>query len=396
MERILFISDSFPFPINNGGRVRTANIIMQLSKEYEIDLVSFARDQVYDEDIKKAESYCASVFYSYGYHLSKRQKLMNVFSKTSNNCFKIFCDEIENQISLLLSKNQYKYVWLERIYSFVYFEKKEYILPKLVINTHDVDREAKYRFLGQIRNPFKKAFYYLEYLKIIELEKKAFDSAQLIMTVSNRDKKVYSKFYPNIEEKLCIINNGIDLNNAKITPVVKRLDKNFLFVGSLGYVPNLEGIKWFVANVWPKIYQVDPEMKLTIVGSGTVSEADMKALSVPGIDYLGYVEDIYSVYRKYTGLIVPIFSGSGTRIKILEAFALKIPVISTTLGCEGLNVVNRKELVIADSPNEMCDAVFAVATKKELCNDLSEEGYKFVEIEYNWDIIGKSLRKLLN
>jgi glycosyltransferase involved in cell wall biosynthesis len=166
-----------------------------------------------------------------------------------------------------------------------------------------------------------------------------------------------------------------------------------VFVGSMDYHANIDAALYFAKEAWPGIRMRRPDISLLIVGSRPVPE--ITALGKQdGITVTGTVEDVRPYYHGALASIVPLRVGGGTRLKVLEAMAAGTPVISTKLGAEGLSVTDGKELLIADSPAAMVDAVASLQDESTLWGNLVANARKLVREQYDWSVIGDKLVRL--
>ena len=173
-----------------------------------------------------------------------------------------------------------------------------------------------------------------------------------------------------------------------------RDPRSILFVGSLDYLPNEDAVAFFARSILPLIRQADDRMTFRIVGVGQ-SESIVAVRSLPGVNLIGAVPDLAPEYASAGMLVVPLRAGSGTRIKILEAFQHRTPVVSTTKGAEGLAVINGEHLLIADTPEEFAAACLRLSTDEALCRRLTEKARAWVVQHHSIDtvrrILGESL-----
>jgi glycosyltransferase involved in cell wall biosynthesis len=165
------------------------------------------------------------------------------------------------------------------------------------------------------------------------------------------------------------------------------------FIGTLGYGPNYEGLVWFRDRVWPHIRRRQPAMELRIVGSPPPPRYHVEA---PGFTHVGYVPDPADEMSTWSAMVVPILYGGGTRIKILEAFSKRCPVVSTPLGARGIRATDQKDIRLADDPRRFIDACLDLAAHPEEAARLAEAGYALFEENYTWDKIGAAVRKIID
>lgn len=193
-----------------------------------------------------------------------------------------------------------------------------------------------------------------------------------------------------------VIPNGVELDPCIEFSVHKQQPDQLLFCGSLDYEPNQEGLLWFCRNVFPLLKQQQPSITLMVVGKGHPGDILLKALEQPGIVYYGMVESVAEFYKKASVAIVPLFTGSGTRLKVLEAMGKKVPVVSTSKGAEGISYTNTRDICIADNETDFVNAILGLLRDREQAVSISREGFKLVEQQYDWNIIGTELKAFLD
>jgi len=192
------------------------------------------------------------------------------------------------------------------------------------------------------------------------------------------------------------IPNGVD---TEVLPFdenpTKAFSKEIIFCGSLAYSPNVDGIHWFYKRVWPLINEADSDISLTIIGRGGNPETFSMLSSDPRVKFVGEVSEVQPYYQKAGVAIVPLRVGSGTRLKILEAMSLGNPVVSTTIGAEGLKVVNGEHIFIADDPADFTKAIIHLLSDSHAFNQTRTSARKLVETKYDWGFIGRMMNDAL-
>lgn len=188
-----------------------------------------------------------------------------------------------------------------------------------------------------------------------------------------------------------VIPNGVGLPETarKFDPASTPDD--ILFCGSLDYFPNQEGLTWFCKEVFPLILQKRPEVRLLVVGKGEPNAELSDLLKGTGIVNYGMVDRVDVFYRKASLAVVPLLSGSGTRLKLLEAMGQQVAVVSTTIGAEGIDYTDKENILIADDNRQFADAVLRLLADKKMSGDLSEKAFSFVKERYDWNRIGEKM-----
>ncbi len=193
------------------------------------------------------------------------------------------------------------------------------------------------------------------------------------------------------------IPNGVDADSKPFDEnPTKHSQKEILFCGSLDYYPNEEGLIWFYNQVFPLIKKAIPEVVLTLVGASAKKERHQKLLDDPSVHVEGKVTDLQPFYYRAGVCIAPLLSGSGTRLKILEAMSFGSPVVSTSIGSEGLNVIAGKHLLVADEPIAFAEKVITLLQINDLFEKVRLNARELVYSDYAWVKIGQDLNNVID
>jgi len=187
------------------------------------------------------------------------------------------------------------------------------------------------------------------------------------------------------ESHVFVVPNGVDIAYFSFAERKQYAQPHILFLGSLFHSPNRIGLKAFLTGSWPKIRNMLPGVRLDVVGEG--ASEDLLSFASESVIFHGFIEDIRAVFADSSLLVVPIWTGSGTRLKVLEAFASGLPVVSTHLGCEGLNAKPDEHFLVAESPGEFADTIEALILKPDLGRKLASRARSLVEKLYDWDVV---------
>jgi glycosyltransferase involved in cell wall biosynthesis len=251
---------------------------------------------------------------------------------------------------------------------------------KIVLETHDMNTELyKRRFLLE-KNPFKKLKLFLTWMPLRTWEARMAARFDLVVTVSEKDKIRFLSRKKGL--KILVVPNGVDTDTNRPAPRSGR-DEEILFVGAMDYAPNVDAVLYMYKEIFPRIRQKRPHCSLSIVGKEPPREIRRLGL-LPGVTVAADVPDVRPYYRRARVAVVPILSGGGSRLKILESMALGTPVVSTSIGCEGLDVKNGLHLLVADRPDDFAACVDRLLTDVDLWEGLAREGRRLVEESYDW------------
>jgi glycosyltransferase involved in cell wall biosynthesis len=210
------------------------------------------------------------------------------------------------------------------------------------------------------------------------------------LTVSRAQSALVTRLLPSVRP--AVVENGVDC--AALRPLPHG-GAALLFAGVMDYPPNADAAVFFCRSIMPLVRPLIPDAKLLIVGHSPPSQVRRLA-GEPGVTVAGYVEDLIPWYSQAAVTVVPLRAGGGTRLKILESMALGRPVVSTTIGCEGLEVEHNRHILIADTPERFAGCVTRLLLDPALRDRIAAEARRLVEERYNWPAIGKRLLDVYN
>jgi glycosyltransferase involved in cell wall biosynthesis len=257
----------------------------------------------------------------------------------------------------------------------------------LVYDWHNIESEGMRRYSESAPSPAHKFYASLTARRLAALEKEILHTAAGHIVCSERERRTLLGLAP--EARIATIENGADLRAFQETrPAAER--RRILFVGWMAYHANIKAAVDFTHAVWPGIREHFPEWRLTLAGLDP-APAVLALRNEANVEVTGTVEDIRPLYGEAVAAIVPLRVGGGTRLKILEAMAAGVPVVSTPLGAEGLAVSPGTDILIADKDEDWLPRLSALATEGDLWNRLTEAGRRLVAARYDWETLGQSL-----
>ena len=244
-------------------------------------------------------------------------------------------------------------------------------------------------------NLLVKPFLYWDVMKIKRWEEHYWKSANRLIAMSDDDKRYISIRIPDVGA-IDVVANGVDIPFFKAIPKATGNDFIVLFVGTFKWLPNVEAVEYLVTQVWEKVKAKIPNAKLWIVGNSPSERILGFAEKDSSIIVKGRVADIRDAYKKANVLLAPVWSGKGTRYKILEAMATRTPIVATTLAVEGLGVVNGVHALLGDNPEDLATQTYKLYMDKKLATTLADNGEQLVEREYDWNEIAVKLDAIYN
>lgn len=243
----------------------------------------------------------------------------------------------------------------------------------------------------------------LRHRQVLNLERTLCKQSKQVWVCSECDRTELCKTYGFPKGKVKVIANGIDTNRFKLArensltwpDAVMKDDLTILFPATFDYSANIWAAEWLLQEIFPKVAQTLPEAKLMLVGRAPTQEMQDAAVANPNIIVPGMVDDILPYYQAATAVVVPLRHGSGTRLKLLEAFAAKRPVVSTTKGAEGLAVADNQHFRLANTADEIAAALVELLSQPELSHCLVEHGLALVEQQHSWQATKQEIQSAL-
>jgi sugar transferase (PEP-CTERM/EpsH1 system associated) len=287
-----------------------------------------------------------------------------------------------------------------------------YRLPpgtRVIIDQHNIESELLRRTAEQ--EPFgpRKLYNWLESHRLEPIELARCAAADAVLVTSERERAALLRRIPG--SRIAVVPNGVDLaffNRSAVSSAIAHEASDgpasdgpasdgpasdgprIVFTGAMNYFPNVDAAIAFAETCWPRIRERAPEATWQIVGKDPLP-AVQRLAALPGVVVTGSVPDVRPYLAGATVAIAPLLVGGGTRLKILEAFAMRVPVVATSLGCEGLSVVPDQHLLVADSPTELVAATVRCLCDAGLRASLAAAGHALAHTEYGWDRIGERL-----
>lgn len=391
--KILFLSNRSPLPITDGQSRRTYNILKGFAKRHSVYLLSLQNpDEPLDEksslDLK---SICENVELhpapskKIGFSMAVRL-LGSLFSLDPYTIWRHYSRSYLKRIDELTRALQFDLIHCD-ILPLAYTVRNLNGAPK-VLTDHDVSYLKAFRMAKLTRNPLLKLFMYVEAVKVKRLESSIFKEVDIGIAVSEVDKKVLRELCP--EAKIEVVENGVDTNEFK--PASERVDENSLvWVGGFDNYPNREAIYFFLDKVYPLIREKGRDVRIDLVGGGVTPRLRRIASADPSINVVGYLNNPLPYIQRAGVFIVPMLSGSGTRLKLLEAMATGNAIVTTSVGCEGIEGMNRKHYLIADEPIDFAKSVVEILNNVNLALYLGENARDLAIQKYDWEKLNQKM-----
>jgi glycosyltransferase involved in cell wall biosynthesis len=396
---ILWIKADPLHPADSGGRIRTYKMLLELSVNHEITYLALFPKGT-DKDAKaKAHEYSSSQIWI-PWKDTKKKSLRFLFQLLKNFFFsknpfvidKYSNHKVRDAVEELLSRKDFDFVisdFLSLSGNIINLEKRQ---SKFIVFQHNVESQIWQRHYQTASNIIEKAYMYIQWQRFQRFEKMVCSWFDGVIGVSKED-VVFFRQKLSLTNVLGDVPTGVDVEYFQQMPYLPE-NNSIVFLGSMDWLPNIEGICHFVKKVYPLIVQQCPEVTLTIVGRNPTAKI-LALAKDKNITVTGTVDDVRTYLSKSKVSIVPLLVGGGTRIKIFELMATGIPVVSTSIGAEGLPVQHSKHILMADEPDAFASEVIRLLENPELCRNISDNALKLVKENYSWKIATRRFEDLL-
>jgi len=380
--KILQICNKPPYPPHEGGSIAMHNITMGLinaGHQIKVLAISSYKNTVSYSDLPdwylKTTNF-ESVFVDL--KINPIFAFLNLFSKKSYHVHRFISDDFKNKIIEILKIEKFDIIQLETLFLTPYVEViKTYSNAKIVLRAHNIEHLIWERIATETKNPFKK--FYLNHLSktLKNYETEAVSKYDGLASISKND----AVFFRNLNFSVPIIDISFGVDVEDYTYRFSQENTALFHIGAMNWIPNQEGMKWFILNVWQQITDDFPDLEFYIAGRKMPDW--FSKLKYSDLHIIGEVENAKEFIQSKGIMIVPLFSGSGIRIKIIEAMALGKVVISTKTGAEGINYMNRENILIANNADEFKLAVKEIINDGNLRKKIAENARLLVEKEHN-------------
>jgi len=385
--KILIISSRVPFPLDKGDKLRTFNFIKELSKYNEIILVAVNDDAYSKLPYNELKKYCQDVHF---YGITKGKIFLNLFLNLfTSKPFQVayfMHRSVDKKIKNIIDTQKPDLVFYQMLRTAEYAKNVDILKVIDYMDTLSVGLERRI----EKENLFKKIFFKNEFNRVANYENAIFNRFQKQLIITEQDKKLIP--HPN-NIKIDIVTNGVDLEYYK--PREKNLQKSYdiIFSGNMAYPPNIDCALFLVKKIMPLVWKQNPNCKVVIVGTSPSNE--VKKLASKNVIITGRVNDMRQYFYESKIFVGPLFINSGLQNKLLEAMAMKVPCITSTLANNALLAAKNKEIIIADTDVEFANEILKLLSNQALADSIATDAYNFVTQNHDWNKIGIHLNEIL-
>lgn len=394
--QILIISSKFPYPLKDGGAIATYSLTKGLAEQNnQVFILSFntkkhfiSRESIPEDKFKNVEYELVEI----NTDLNFLKAFFNLFFSGKPYILQRFkSTNFKDTLIRLLNSRKFDVVQIEGLYMMQYIGLiRQYSTAKIAYRPHNLEHRIWALLSENTNNKIKKIYFKILSNRIFRYERKILNSYDIILPISPYDASYFEKT-GNVKP-IAVVPAGFETDrypkNFKAVP-----NHKLCYIGSLEWIPNHEGITWFIEHCWGKLKQNFPALELHIAGRNTPNWL-IEEYSRPGIFWAGEVEEIQDFIKDKSIMIVPLFSGSGMRVKIIEAFLSFKAVVATAIAVQGTGAADNCELLIADGQLEFTNKISNLITNSKLYQRLVDDAYKFACMYFDNVQVSQELNEL--
>ena len=375
--KILYVTARLPYPPLYGDQVRALNHLRILGRRHEVTLLSFVAGRASDEALARLSPFCRQIV-TVPRHRSQKVIgcLRGALSRYPFQTLFHQSGSMARAVRQQMAAGGFDLVHVQLVRMAPYFEAAAHV-PRVLdlIDALSMNMERRSRR----ERGLLKAAALIERKRLVAYEREVCRDYDQAAVVSSLDRAAIGDF-PNLHT----IPMGVDLDEFRFQRS-GRQPNSIVFSGNMGYFPNVDAAKWFAGEVLPLVKSQIPDVHLTIVGAHPHPAVQRLAESDPAVTVTGFVKDMHAYLDRAAIAVVPLRAGSGMQIKVIESMATGTPLVATSFGLGGIDVVGGRHLLIADEPEAFASHVVGLLRNGDLQNTLATGARRLVEEKYTWE-----------
>lgn len=390
--KILWVKSDLLHPTTKGGHIRTLEMLKRIHQRHEVHYAAFENDPD-GEGVRRSGEYCSRLFRVQ--HVAPKrtspafaaQLAAGLFSATPVAIRRYQSEPMRRLLAEIVAKERYDSI----VCDFITPAPNLPSISSAVVFQHNVETLIWRRHSQNAPNLAAKIYLQLQARRMFEFERDVCRAARHVIAVSREDAKTMREMFGLSD--VSFVPTGVDLDF--FTPPNSSARSGIVFVGSMDWLPNIDGMRYFCDEIWPLILRQVPECTLTIVGREPTREIQALASGHGGIRVTGTVPDVRPYLWNAAVSIVPLRIGGGTRLKIYEAMAARLPVVSTTIGAEGLDIDPPRNIRIADNAAEFAAHCLDLLSNESVREQQAAAAADLVGTHFGWDNIARGFESIL-
>ena len=407
VSRILWLSHFVPYPPKGGLLQRSHNLLREVAEGHEVDLVAFNQHDLIGPLFESVEAGTREARQRLG-ELCRRIQILDaptdrcgggkrwVALKSLVTRYPYTVNWLQDPayaqvVDTWCRDTQYDVVWVDTISLVPYLDQVP-PGPVLLLDHHNVESHMLRRRAELEANPAKRWYYAQEGRRLEQLERQWCPRFDRNLMCSQTDAE---RLRGIVDCRTAIVPNGVDVEFFD-APDGAGTGRSIIFVGTLGWYPNVDAVTWLGNELWPRLKQRLPDLRCDIVGANPPAAIVELGARLQDFVVHGFVDDVRSVIEQAGVYVCPIRDGGGTKLKILDALAMRKALVAHPIACEGIDVTDRKDVWLAETPAEYCEAIETLLADADLRRTLGDNGRRLVESRYAYSVVGAQLRDMID
>jgi len=393
--RILMLSPELPWPLDMGSKHRIYHILRELERAgNEVTLLALSHEPYGRDEIEALGPHCVRLYIVPVHNRSRVKAAWKAFfSGSSYRVAKFESPEFMKRV-VKVFYDQFDVIWVHFLETLAYLPKEFGSEKKsvLLLDQHNAD-ERVWETYAREGWPWVRLFAKFNLWQLRRIQASLLKQVDVILSVSEEDADFTRTRLPNPAKQVWVVPNGVDTESLRPSDTAERRNR-IIFCGAMDVLMNIYAVDWFARRVFPKVRESVSNAEFWIVGRNPVSK--VKALtSLSGVQVTGRVDDVRPYYTKSKIAVAPFRYGGGTKLKVLEAMALGVPVVATPVGCQGIEVAPGKHLFKEEKEEAFAQRVVNLLQDERLRQIMAKEARRLVEERYSWHaIMGDAVKRL--
>ena len=394
--RILFVANRMPYPPYRGDKLKIFNLMGELINKHEIHLLTIAENQQDLDSIQpllqplgNGSKIITRIDYIYRpIWISAFYTLMGAFSRKPFQIAFFQSNKFRKKLKNLLDTQQYDAIHVQHIRMAQYFEGID--KTNVILDLPDAFSMYWQRRKDKSRHILQKFFATVEFKRLYQFEQKMIPQFAKTLVCSTVDQ---SFLMESTGVRVDLLENGVDVNQFYPRPDIEFIPGRILFTGNMSYAPNIDALHYFIEEIWPIILQNFPDA--TFVIAGQKPGKWIQSLASDKITVTGFVQDLAKEYASAHVVISPLRIGAGTQNKVLEALSMNIPVVTTHVGYEGLELPINAGALLSMNSSEFANNTLRLLNDVPFRNETGKTGGELIRAKFSWEAIAKKLEAYL-
>lgn len=387
--RALVLTTRLPWPLDDGGHIATYQTLWAIAREYETTLLSFDRATSISRPVPRelTELGIDVVRVQHRPPILPIAVLRGLLGRWPYTLARYWSGEFNATLQRLVAARRPAFALVNALHLTPYIEALGDV--PVVLRAHNLEHLWLERYARRLRNPLARAYALDQARRIRVVEAERCARCRMVLAIREEEATALRSLAP--ATRIETLPLGIRMDRYR--PRTPSAAPVVALIGSWEWAPNVDGAREFLSRGWPRVRERFPEARLRLVGKGISSDFAATAAAA-GAEIVGYVEDVTLEFARASALVVPLWMGSGVRVKIVEALAARLPVVSTSIGAEGLGLVGGEHLALADTPEDLGDALLVLLREPDRALAMGESGHRHVRERFSLETVGRRTLEL--